>query len=66
MTILQEDILSLPDDASTRFDLFEEIGQGTYGLVHRYLCSHPLLCDPLFLRKKNKGTNPAKTDTTSI
>ena len=44
MTILQEDILSLPDDASIRFDLFEEIGQGTYGLVHRYFVLIVTLC----------------------
>ena len=28
--------MGLPDNAMERFDLFEEIGQGTYGLVHRY------------------------------
>ncbi len=31
----QTDLLALPDDAETKFDLHEEIGQGTFGLVHR-------------------------------
>ena len=31
----QEDLLALPEGAEQRFDLLEEVGQGTYGLVHR-------------------------------
>jgi hypothetical protein len=35
MNLFQADLLALPDDAETKFDLQEEIGQGTFGLVHR-------------------------------
>ena len=30
-----EDIKSLPEGGHLKYDLLEEIGQGTYGLVHR-------------------------------
>ena len=33
--ISASDIFNLPDGALNKFDLLEEIGQGTYGLVHR-------------------------------
>ena len=33
--ITASDIFNLPEGALNKFDLLEEIGQGTYGLVHR-------------------------------
>ena len=34
-SITEADIYSLPDTGHLKYDLLEEIGQGTYGLVHR-------------------------------
>ena len=34
-SLRQEDLLALPAGAEQRFHLLEEVGQGTYGLVHR-------------------------------
>ena len=31
----EADIYSLPEGGQDKYDLLEEIGQGTYGLVHR-------------------------------
>ena len=36
--ITERDILTLPDGGHLKFDLLEEIGQGTYGLVHKLVC----------------------------
>lgn len=33
--ITEQDIFSLPEGGHLKYDLLEEIGQGTYGLVHR-------------------------------
>ena len=37
-----QDILNLPEGGHLKYDLLEEIGQGTYGLVHKY----KLTCQP--------------------
>ena len=34
-SITEADIYSLPDTGHLKYDLLEEVGQGTYGLVHR-------------------------------
>ena len=33
--ITEQDIYSLPEGGHLKYDLLEEIGQGTYGLVHK-------------------------------
>lgn len=53
--------MALPDDASIRFDILEEIGQGTYGLVHRYSSSLRNLMLMLKTVRCGKNSVPLKS-----